>query len=136
VDVYRRRISLDAAGCLVAVEKLEATNSLTGKRSYRTEGDTAHGGRTERWVSDMTSDPPKQASREQDMTIIITDEDVKRLLPMRDCIEGMWVAFGDLADGAAVNRPLLKSDVPCAPTSSSGRRAWPPVQGSTTPSEA
>jgi hypothetical protein len=36
------------------------------------------------------------------MTIIITDEDVKRLLTMRDCIEAMRVAFGDLADGAAV----------------------------------
>ena len=37
------------------------------------------------------------------MTIIITDEDVKRLLSMRDCIEAMRVAFGDLANGAAVN---------------------------------
>jgi len=42
------------------------------------------------------------------MTIIITDEDVKRLLPMRDCIEAMRVAFGDLAAGAAVNRPRMR----------------------------
>jgi alanine dehydrogenase len=42
------------------------------------------------------------------MTIIITDEDVKRLLPMRDCIEAMRVAFSDLADGAAVNRPRMR----------------------------
>ncbi len=42
------------------------------------------------------------------MTIIITDEDVKRLLPMRDCIESMRVAFGDLANGAAVNRPRVR----------------------------
>jgi len=42
------------------------------------------------------------------MTIIITDEDVKRLLPMRDCIEAMRVAFGDLADRAAVNRPRMR----------------------------
>jgi alanine dehydrogenase len=42
------------------------------------------------------------------MTIIITDEDVKRLLPMRDCVEAMRVAFGDLADGAAVNRPRVR----------------------------
>jgi alanine dehydrogenase len=42
------------------------------------------------------------------MTIIITDEDVKRLLPMRDCIEAMRVAFGDLAAGAAVNRPRVR----------------------------
>jgi hypothetical protein len=27
--------------------------------------------------------------KERDMTIIITDEDVKRLLPMRDCVESM-----------------------------------------------
>lgn len=42
------------------------------------------------------------------MTIIITDDDVKRLLPMRDCIEAMRVAFGDLADGVAVNRPRMR----------------------------
>ena len=42
------------------------------------------------------------------MTIIITDEHVKRLLPMRDCIEAMRVAFGDLANGAAVNRPRMR----------------------------
>ena len=42
------------------------------------------------------------------MTIIITDEDVKRLLPMRDCIEAMRVAFGDLARGVAVNRPRVR----------------------------
>ena len=42
------------------------------------------------------------------MTIIITDEDVKRLLPMRDCIEAMRVAFRDFADGSAVNRPRMR----------------------------
>ena len=42
------------------------------------------------------------------MTIIITDEDVKRLLPMRDCIEAMRIAFRDLATGAAVNRPRMR----------------------------
>jgi len=42
------------------------------------------------------------------MTIIITDEDVKRLLPMRDCIEAMRVAFADLAGGVAVNRPRVR----------------------------
>ena len=56
----------------------------------------------------LAPDLPKQTLREQDMTIIITDEDVKRLLPMRDCIEAMRVAFGDLADGAAVNRPRMR----------------------------
>jgi hypothetical protein len=42
------------------------------------------------------------------MTIIITDEDVKRLLPMRDCIEAMRVAFCYLATGAAINRPRMR----------------------------
>jgi ornithine cyclodeaminase/alanine dehydrogenase-like protein (mu-crystallin family) len=42
------------------------------------------------------------------MTIIITDDDVKRLLPMRDCIEAMRVAFGDLSAGSAVNRPRMR----------------------------
>ena len=42
------------------------------------------------------------------MTIIITDEDVRRLLPMRDCIEAMRVAFRDFADGSAVNRPRMR----------------------------
>src|SRR5262252_7622971 len=42
------------------------------------------------------------------MTIIITDEDVRGLLPMRECIEAMRVAFADLARGAAVNRPRVR----------------------------
>jgi alanine dehydrogenase len=42
------------------------------------------------------------------MTIIITDEDVRRLLPMRECIEAMRVAFRDFADGIAVNRPRMR----------------------------
>lgn len=42
------------------------------------------------------------------MTLIITDEDVKRLLPMQDCIEAMRVAFSDLAAGAAINRPRMR----------------------------
>jgi len=42
------------------------------------------------------------------MTIIITDEDVRRLLPMRDCIAAMRTAFRDFADGSAVNRPRMR----------------------------
>ena len=42
------------------------------------------------------------------MTIIITDDDVKRLLPMADCIEAMRVAFRDFAAGEAVNRPRMR----------------------------
>jgi alanine dehydrogenase len=42
------------------------------------------------------------------MTIIITDDDVRRLLPMEDCIEAMRVAFRDFSDGNAVNRPRMR----------------------------
>jgi alanine dehydrogenase len=42
------------------------------------------------------------------VTIIITDDDVKRLLPMRDCIVAMGVAFRDFANGIAVNRPRMR----------------------------
>ena len=42
------------------------------------------------------------------MTIIITDDDVKRLLPMSECIEAMRVAFTDFANGLAVNRPRMR----------------------------
>jgi len=42
------------------------------------------------------------------MTTIITDEDVRRLLPMRECIDAMRVAFRDFAEGLAVNRPRMR----------------------------
>jgi alanine dehydrogenase len=42
------------------------------------------------------------------MTIIITDEDVRRLLPMRECIDAMRTAFRDFAAGDAVNRPRMR----------------------------
>ena len=42
------------------------------------------------------------------MTIIITDDDVRRLLPMRECIAAMRTAFRDFADGSAVNRPRMR----------------------------
>ena len=42
------------------------------------------------------------------VTIIITDDDVKRLLPMKECIEAMRVAFRDFAGGSAVNRPRMR----------------------------
>jgi ornithine cyclodeaminase/alanine dehydrogenase-like protein (mu-crystallin family) len=42
------------------------------------------------------------------MTIIITDDDVTRLLSMNECIEAMKVAFKDFADGVAVNRPRMR----------------------------
>lgn len=42
------------------------------------------------------------------MTIIITDDDVRRLLPMRECIAAMRTAFRDFADGSSVNRPRMR----------------------------
>jgi ornithine cyclodeaminase/alanine dehydrogenase-like protein (mu-crystallin family) len=42
------------------------------------------------------------------VTLVITDDDVKRLLPMPDCIEAMRVAFRDFADGIAVKRPRVR----------------------------
>lgn len=44
----------------------------------------------------------------QDATLIITDDDVSRLLTMRECIEAMRVAFEDFANGVAVNRPRVR----------------------------
>lgn len=40
--------------------------------------------------------------------LVITDEDVKRLLPMSDCIEAMRVAFNEWAIGSAVSRPRMR----------------------------
>lgn len=42
------------------------------------------------------------------MTIIITDDDVSRLLSMRECIDAMRVAFEDFSNGVAVNRPRVR----------------------------
>jgi alanine dehydrogenase len=45
------------------------------------------------------------------MPIIITDEDAIRLLTIDEAIEAMRVAFGDLAEGRAVNPPRLRYSV-------------------------
>jgi alanine dehydrogenase len=42
------------------------------------------------------------------MAIVITDEDVRRLLPMRECIDAMRLAFREFASGTAVNRPRVR----------------------------
>ena len=42
------------------------------------------------------------------MTLIITDEDVGRLLSVRECIDAMEVAFRDFSEGVAVNRPRVR----------------------------
>ena len=46
------------------------------------------------------------------MPIVITDEDVRRHLTMRECIDAMRVCFQDLADGRAVALPRLRYAVP------------------------
>jgi alanine dehydrogenase len=50
----------------------------------------------------------RRSMERQRVTIIITDDDVKRLLPMPDCIAAMRVAFRDFAAGTAVNRPRMR----------------------------
>ena len=42
------------------------------------------------------------------MTLIITGEDVKRLLSMRECVDAMRLTFVDFSNGIAVNRPRLR----------------------------
>jgi len=42
------------------------------------------------------------------MTIIISDDDVRRLLTYDDCIEAMRIAFRDFAEGVAANRPRVR----------------------------
>jgi ornithine cyclodeaminase/alanine dehydrogenase-like protein (mu-crystallin family) len=46
------------------------------------------------------------------MPIIITDEDVRQHLTMRECMDAMRVCFRDLADGGAVSLPRLRYKVP------------------------
>ena len=48
------------------------------------------------------------------MTIVITDDDVRRLLTMEECIEAMRVAFADFADGKAANMPRMRYSVDTA----------------------
>lgn len=46
------------------------------------------------------------------MAIVITDEDVRRHLTMRECIDAMRVCYRDLSDGRAVSMPRLRYKVP------------------------
>ena len=48
------------------------------------------------------------------MTIVITDDDVRRLLSMEECIDAMRTAFADLADGKAVSLPRTRYAVDTA----------------------
>jgi ornithine cyclodeaminase/alanine dehydrogenase-like protein (mu-crystallin family) len=47
-------------------------------------------------------------SKEPALSIIITDDDVRRLLSMEECIGAMRVAFEDFSNGKAVNRPRVR----------------------------
>lgn len=42
------------------------------------------------------------------MTIVITDDDVRRLLSMPECIDAMRTAFADLANGKAASLPRMR----------------------------
>ena len=42
------------------------------------------------------------------MAIIITDEDARRHLSMKECIDAMRVCFRDFADGSAVSLPRVR----------------------------
>jgi len=48
------------------------------------------------------------------MTIVITDDDVKRLLSMEECIGAMRTAFADLADGKAASLSRMRYTVDTA----------------------
>ncbi len=45
------------------------------------------------------------------MTIVITDNDVKRLLSMEECIDAMRTAFADLSNGKAASLPRMRYSV-------------------------
>jgi alanine dehydrogenase len=53
------------------------------------------------------------------MPIVITDKDARRLLSISEAIEGMRIAFSDLATGRAVNPPRLRYS---SPTPDAARR--------------
>lgn len=48
------------------------------------------------------------------MPIVITDDDVRRLLSMPECIDAMRVCFRDFAEGRAVSRPRVRYTVDTA----------------------
>ncbi len=54
----------------------------------------------------------------------ISEDDVRRLLPMRDCIEQLRVAFRDYAEGKAQNQPRRRLVLPTGATLHSLAGAW------------
>ena len=65
------------------------------------------------------------------MPIVITDDDVRRLLSMKECIEAMRVCFRDFADGRAVSLPRVRYTVD---TSDPGRSYYANVHVGAVPS--
>jgi alanine dehydrogenase len=65
------------------------------------------------------------------MPIVITDDDVRRLLSMPECIEAMRTCFRDFAEGEAVSLPRLRYS---APTSDPGRAYFANVHVGAVPS--
>lgn len=45
------------------------------------------------------------AEKGQTMVLIIQDTEIKKLLPMKDCMEAVEVAFKEYAHGEAANSP-------------------------------
>jgi alanine dehydrogenase len=64
------------------------------------------------------------------MTLIITGDDVQRLLTMGECIEAMRIAFKDFADGVAVNRPRVRY---LAQHPDSEKRYWANIHAGASP---
>src|SRR4051794_21348135 len=54
----------------------------------------------------------------------ITEDDVRRLLPMRDAIERLRVAFKDYAEGRAFNQPRRRLVLPAGATLHQLAGAW------------
>ena len=65
------------------------------------------------------------------MTIVITGDDVKRLLSMEECIEAMRKAFADLSDGKAASLPRMRYAVD---TSDPSKRYLANIQAGAVPS--
>ncbi len=65
------------------------------------------------------------------MAIMITDEDVRKYLPMEDCIDAMRVAFADFAEGRAKSPPRVRY---ISETPDSDKRYWCNVHVGAVPS--
>lgn len=66
------------------------------------------------------------------MTIIITGDDVTRLLSMKECIDAMRLTFEDFSNGLAVNRPRVRYLARMAKDDS--KRYWANIHAGAVPS--